>query len=80
MNDNKKFVLSYNHNGKDYFWYNNDVEGDSLISNINLASIFTGKQIKSFGLETGFNINDEVFCEDISDYITINTNTIWIEI
>lgn len=76
----KKYVYKYNHNGKDLYYYVDDVEGDMFVSDINDARIFTGKQIKSFQLDNTFDLGSEIYCEEEGGYITLVEKPVRIEI
>ena len=52
----EKYVYKYNHDGKDLYYYVDDVEGDMFVSDINDARIFTEKQIKYFQLDDAFDL------------------------
>jgi len=78
--ESKKYIYKYNHNGKDLFYYVDEVDGDLLVSDPNDAKIFTGKQIKSFDIDSSFSIGDEIFCDETGDYITLQSKPIRVEI
>ena len=80
VSDSKKYVYKYNHNGKDLYYYVDDVEGDMFVSDINDARIFTGKQIKSFQLDNSFDLGSEIFCEGGDGYITLVKKPVRIEV
>lgn len=80
VSDSKKYVYKYNHNGKDLFYYVDDVEGDMFVSDINDARVFTGKQIKSFQLDSAFDIGNEIYCDEEGGYITLTEKPTRIEV
>ena len=80
VSGSKKYVYKYNHNGKDLFYYVDDVEGDMFVSDINDARVFTGKQIKSFELDSAFDIGNEIYCDEEGDYITLTEKPTRIEV
>jgi hypothetical protein len=80
VSDSKKYVYKYNHNGKDLYYYVDDVEGDMFVSDINDARIFTGKQIKSFQLDNAFDLGSEIYCEEEGGYITLVEKPVRIEV
>ena len=80
VSDSKKYVYKYNHNGKDLFYYVDDVEGDIFVSDINDARVFTGKQIKSFQLDSAFDIGNEIYCDEEGGYITLTEKPTRIEV
>ena len=80
VSNSKKYVYKYNHNGKDLFYYVDDVEGDMFVSDINDARVFTGKQIKSFQLDSAFDIGNEIYCDEEGDYITLTEKPTRIEV
>ncbi len=80
VSDSKKYVYKYNHNGKDLFYYVDDVEGDMFVSDINDARVFTGKQIKSFQLDSAFDIGNEIYCDGEGGYITLTEKPTRIEV
>jgi hypothetical protein len=80
VSDSKKYVYKYNHNGKDLYYYVDDVEGDMFVSDINDARIFTGKQIKSFQLDNAFDLGSEIYCEEEDGYITLVEKPVRIEV
>lgn len=65
---------------KDLFYYVDDVEGDMFVSDINDARIFTGKQVKSFQLDSAFDIGNEIYCDEEGGYITLTEKPIRIEV
>jgi hypothetical protein len=80
VSDSKKYVYKYNHNGKDLFYYVDDFEGDMFVSDINDARVFTGKQIKSFQLDSAFDIGNEIYCDEEGGYITLTEKPTRIEV
>jgi hypothetical protein len=80
VSDSKKYAYKYNHNGKDLYYYVDDVEGDMFFSDINDAIIFTGKQIKSFQLDNAFDLGSEIYCEEEGEYITLVEKPVRIEV
>ena len=80
VSNSKKYVYKYNHNGKDLFYYVDDVEGDMFLSDINDARVFTGKQIKSFQLDSAFDIGNEIYCDEEGGYITLTEKPTRIEV
>lgn len=75
FNENKtnSFVYKYNHNGKDLFYYVDDVEGDIFVDDINSARVFTEKQIKDYDLDSTFEIGQEYFCPQLDEFITLES-------
>lgn len=69
----KKYVYSYLHEGKKFYWSNCDVEGDILVSDIEDASIFSEKKVNSLGLDDCFSVGDQMYCEEVGDYIEFLT-------
>lgn len=78
VSESKKYVYKYNHNGKDLFYYVDDVEGDMFVSDINDARIFTGKQINSLQLDSAFDIGSEIYCEE--GVITLTEKPLRVEV
>ena len=88
VSDSKKYVYKYNHNGKDLFYYVDTtglpyfllLKNDKLVSDINDARVFTGKQIKSFQLDSAFEIGNEISCDEEGGYITLTEKPTRIEV
>ncbi len=51
-----------------------------FVSDINDARIFTGKQVKSFQLDSAFDIGNEIYCDEECGYITLTEKPIRIEV
>ena len=88
--DNKQYVFKYNYNGKDLFYYEEDVlpKKNGVILAVlgtdkNDALKFTGKQIKLKFLELRYYsilMGPKMYCEEEGGYIEINENPDIIEV
>lgn len=76
----KKFVYKLNQDGKDLFYYVDDVDGDIFVDDIKLARVFTEKQIKDHDLDSTFEIGQEYFCPQLDQFITLESKPELIEI
>ena len=76
----KKYVYKYNHNGKDLYYYTDDVNGDGLVSDLNDASIFSEKTLKHLDLDSVFNVGDEMFYEEENVFIKFIEKPVKIEV
>jgi len=69
VSDSKKYVYKYNHNGKDFYFeiplVTSQDDDPQFVSDINDATIFTGKKLKSFVLtdEGEIDFDEEIFFE-----------------
>jgi len=92
IDDSKKYVYKFNHNGKDLFYVSGDVfdRGTSktrilavIGSNINDARRFTGKEVKLQFLERRSKklwIGSEMYCKEEGGYIELDQNPDIIEV
>lgn len=51
-----------------------------FVSDINDARVFTGKQIKSFQLDSAFDMGNEIYCDEEDGYITLTEKPTRIEV
>ena len=74
------YAYIYDHDGKEYYWYNDDVEGDVLVSDIEDASLFSEKQVNDCQLDTYFIIRSEIYVPELNEYIDLNTFPVRIKV
>ena len=77
--DVKHYVYKYEDNDKTYYYDVDDVEGDRLFLDVENAKVFSEKETKYLG-DKIFDIDDEIWCDDINDYVKIKSELIKSEI
>ncbi len=60
----KAYIFKTNYLGNDLYWANDDVEGDTLVLDVNAARIFSEKAVNQHDLDNAI-INSEIYCPDL---------------
>lgn len=76
----KRYIFKYKHNDKEYYWCIDDNNNDMLVSNNRFAKLFTEKEVTILDLDNSFSIGDELWLDDLNDYIVLETKLIKVRI
>lgn len=70
------FVYKYedSDSGLSFYWYNDDLEGDCFYSSLDMARIFSEREIRIMDLDKAISIGDEIFSPELNDWVVIKNN------
>ena len=76
----KRYIYKYVFNDKEYYWSVDDNNNDILVLNNRHAKLFTEKEVSILDLDNSFSVGDELWVEELNDYITLETKLIKVRI